>query len=152
MADEVTVTTEIHAPPEAVWAMVADLPRMHEWSPENDGVAWRRGGTAGVPGAVFVGTNSHGARSWRTTGTVVEAEPGKVLSFRVSAVGMKVALWTYRFEQDGEGCRVIETWTDERNALVKAVGRPLSGVADRATHNRAGMEQTLASLKAAAES
>ena len=74
-----------------------------------------------------------------------------MLSFRVTAVGMKVALWTYRFEPTDAGCTVTETWTDERNALVKALGGPVSGVADRVAHNRAGMEQTLANLKAAAE-
>ena len=46
---------------------------------------------------------------------------------------------------------MTETWTDERNPLVKALGKLVSGVSDRASHNRAGMEQTLANLKAAAE-
>jgi len=151
MADDVTVTTEINAPAEQVWAMVADLPRMAEWSPENDGATWRKGATAAVPGATFTGTNSQGKKTWSTVGTILEAEPGKVLSFRITAVGMKVAVWRYGFEPTEAGCRVTETWTDERNALVKALGKPVSGVADRATHNRAGMEQTLANLKAAAE-
>jgi uncharacterized protein YndB with AHSA1/START domain len=151
MADQVSVTTEIHAPADRVWAMVADLPRMKEWSPENDGVVWRKGATSAVPGATFSGTNSQGRKSWETAGMIVEAEPGRVLSFRVTAVGMKVALWTYRFEPTDTGCTVTETWTDERNALVKALGRPVSGVSDRVTHNTAGMEQTLANLKTAAE-
>jgi len=62
-----------------------------------------------------------------------------------------VALWTYRFETTDAGCTVTETWDDERNAFVKFMGKPVSGVADRATHNRAGMEETLRNLKAAAE-
>ena len=151
MADQVSVTTEIRAPAEQVWAMVADLPRMKEWSPENDGAVWRKGATSAVPGASFSGTNSRGKKSWETVGTIVEAEPGRVLSFRVTAVGMKVALWTYRFEPTDSGCAVTETWTDERNALVKALGKPVSGVSDRRTHNATGMEETLAKLKAAAE-
>ena len=151
MADQVTVTTEIHAPTERVWAMVADLPRMKEWSPENSGAVWRKGATSAVPGASFSGTNSRGTKSWDTVGTIVEAEPGRILSFRVTAVGMKVALWTYRFEPTDDGCVVTESWTDERNALVKALGKSVSGVSDRRTHNEAGMVQTLANLKAAAE-
>ncbi len=151
MTDRLHVTTEIDAPAERVWAMVADVTRMGEWSPENDGAVWRKGATAAVPGATFVGTNSQGRRSWETTCTIVEAEPGRVLSFRVKAVGMKVARWTYRFEPTDGGCRVTEEWIDERNALVKALGKPVSGVSDRLHHNRAGMEQTLENLKSAAE-
>ena len=151
MGDELHVSTEIHAPADQVWALVADLPRMREWSPENSGVVWTKGATRAVPGATFSGTNSQGGKSWETKGSIVEAEPGRVLSFRVTAVGMKVALWAYRFEATATGCVVTETWTDERNALVKALGKPVSGVSDRVTHNRAGMEQTLANLKAAAE-
>jgi len=151
MADDVSVTTEIRAPAEEVWAMVADLPRMREWSPENDGVVWRKGVASAVPGARFSGTNSAGRKTWETSGTIVEAEPGRVLSFRVTAVGMRIALWAYRFEATDTGCRVTETWTDERNVLARVLGKPVSGVSDRAAHNRVGMDQTLANLKAAAE-
>ena len=35
--------------------------------------------------------------------------------------------------------------------LVTFLGKLVTGVADREAHNRAGMEQTLAALKAAAE-
>ena len=40
MAEQVSVTTEIAAPVEQVWAMVSDLTRMGEWSPENEGATW----------------------------------------------------------------------------------------------------------------
>jgi hypothetical protein len=151
MADHVSVTIGIDAPAEKVSGMVADLTRMGEWSPENTGATWLHGATGAASGARFKATNSAGRKEWSTTGTVVEAVPGRVLSFRVTAVGAKVALWTYRFEPTGAGCVVTESWVDERNAFVKLAGKPVSGVADRVTHNRAGMEQTLQNLKAAAE-
>jgi len=132
--------------------MVADLTRMGEWSPENEGARWRKGATGPAPGARFTSSNSSGAKRWTTSGVVVEAEPGAVLSFRVTVGPVKVALWRYTFEETSTGCRVTETWIDERSALTKALGKPVSGVADREAHNRAGMEQTLANLKAAAES
>ncbi len=152
MAQEISVTVDIHAPAAEVWAMVADLTRMGEWSPENEGATWRKGATGPVPGARFSSTNSQGSKSWTTSGTIVEAEPGRVISFRITVGPVKVAVWRYSFEEIPGGCRVTETWIDERNGLVKALGKPVSGVADRATHNREGMEQTLANLKAAAES
>jgi hypothetical protein len=46
---------------------------------------------------------------------------------------------------------VTESWTDRRGWLIRYLGKPFSGVADREAHNRAGMEATLASLAAAAE-
>lgn len=151
MADSVSVTTEIAATPEAVYALVADLPRMHEWSPENDSVTWRKGASGAEPGAAFSGTNRLGKKTWSTRGAVVEAVPGRTLSFRVTAVGMKVALWSYRFEPTDSGCAVTESWVDERGGFIIFAGKLLTGVADRPAHNRAGMEETLANLKAAAE-
>ena len=47
---------------------------------------------------------------------------------------------------------MTETFVDERGRIAKALGKPVTGVGDRAAHNRAGMEQTLDRLKAAAES
>ena len=117
MADRVSVTLEIAAPPEKVWAMVADLGRMHEWSPENDAVTWSEGVTGAAPGASFTGTNSAGTRKWVTRGTIVEATPGRVLSFRITALGMNVALWCYRIEPTDGGCAVTESWDDERGVL-----------------------------------
>ncbi len=151
MADEVSVTTEIHAPADRVWAMVADLARMKEWSPENDEVVWRKGATSAVPGARFAGTNRWESKRWSTVGTVLEAQPGRVLAFRITAVGQKVSVWRYRFEPTDSGCAVTETWIDQRSVLVRALSARVSGVTDRVTHNRAGMERTLANLKAAAE-
>jgi hypothetical protein len=46
---------------------------------------------------------------------------------------------------------VTETWIDQRGRLVTFLGKPVSGVADRASHNRAGMEATLDRLAAVAE-
>jgi len=151
MADHVSVTTEIAAPAEKVWDMVADLTRMHEWSPENEGTTWLKGATGAVPGATFKGTNKAGKKEWATKGTIVQAEPGRVLSFQVTAMGMKVALWTYRVEPTDGGCAVTESWDDERGTLIKVAGKAATGVADRVAHNRDGMEETLRNLKAAAE-
>ena len=51
---------------------------------------------------------------------------------------------------DGGGSRVTETWSDQRGWLAKKLGGPASGVNDRATHNRDGMEETLRRLGDAA--
>lgn len=152
MPDQLSVTEEINAPAEKVWTMVADLPRMGEWSPENDGARWLGGATAARPGARFSGSNSNAGKKWTTVGTIVEAEPGRLLVFRIKAKGFKVAEWRYEFETTATGCRVTETWIDQRGMIAKSLGKPVSGVADRVGHNKATMEKTLEVLKVAAES
>jgi uncharacterized protein YndB with AHSA1/START domain len=152
MADQVSVTEEIGAPAEQVWAMVADLTRMGEWSPENEGVTWSGGAAGPEPGARFTGANRNGKKKWKTDGTIVDVEPSRLFTFRIKAAGFKVAEWRYVFEATATGCRVTETWIDQRGRIAKALGKPVSGVADRAAHNQATMEQTLKRLKTAAES
>lgn len=148
----VTVEREMKAPADEVWAMVSDLPRMGEWSPENSGAKWTKGATGPTVGAHFRGRNRKGWRRWSTTGKVTEAEPGKAFAFDVFAGPLKVATWSYRFEPTADGCRVQESWKDNRTGpWLKWGGLLASGVSDRATHNRAGMEETLENLAAAAE-
>jgi uncharacterized protein YndB with AHSA1/START domain len=151
MTEQVSVVREIAAPAEQVWAMLSDVTRMNEWSPENVGGTWLGGATGPRPGAKFRGTNRNGTKKWNTVGVVVDADPGHRFSFRVSALGLKVAEWSYAFEDTASGCQVTETWIDQRGALAKALGKPVSGVADRVSHNRAGMELTLERLATAAE-
>jgi uncharacterized protein YndB with AHSA1/START domain len=148
---DVAVQTVIAAPPEELYGMVSDLPRMGEWSPENTGASWRGGAAGPEVGARFVGKNANGWHRWVTFGKVVEAEPGQAFAFDVSAGPFKVARWRYTFEAADAGTTVTEEWYDQRGALVRFGGKPASGVGDRAAHNRAGMEQTLANLKAAVE-
>jgi len=147
----VTVSREIDAPPEEVWAMVSDVTRMGEWSPEATGAKWVRGATGPAVGAQFRGRNRNGIRRWSTTGKVVECEPGRAFAFDIVVGPLSVARWTYRFEPTATGCRVTEQWDDKRSVLMPTIGRLASGVGDRATHNRRSMEQTLERLAAAAE-
>jgi uncharacterized protein YndB with AHSA1/START domain len=150
MAEQVSVSRDIAAPAEKVWAMVSDITRMGEWSPENAGGQWLGHASGPAVGAKFRGTNRNGKKKWNTVALVTAADPGRAFAFNVTASGLKVAEWRYAFEATDTGCRVTETWTDHRGWLVKTMGKPVSGVADRASHNRAGMEATLERLGAAA--
>jgi uncharacterized protein YndB with AHSA1/START domain len=152
MGDQVSVVVEIDAPADTVWSMVSDLTRMGEWSPENDGATWLGGTTGPKPGARFRGANHNGKKNWKTIGTIVDAEPGRLFTFRITVAGFKISEWRYSFETTPNGCRVTETWIDQRGAIPKALGKSVSGVADRMAHNRETMEKTLSNLKAKAES
>ncbi len=67
-------------------------------------------------------------------------------------MGSKVAQWIYEIESTAAGCRVTESWTDQRQGLLKVLSKGATGVADRASHNREAMGKTLERLAAAAES
>ncbi|SVD69152.1 uncharacterized protein METZ01_LOCUS422006, partial [marine metagenome] len=82
MDSDVSVVSEIAAPAERVWAMVAALDQMGEWSPENDGGRWIRGATGPEVGAVFEGRNHIGWRRWRTRVMGIESEPPRRFAFR----------------------------------------------------------------------
>jgi len=147
-----TVSRQIAAPPERVWALVTDLPRMGEWSPENTGGTWVRGAAGPALGARFKGTNENGKKRWSTEVKVVALDAPRSFEFEVTALGFRVARWGYAIETTGSGCQVTETWTDQRGWLARTLGSSVSGVAERAAHNRAGMEHTLERLAATAES
>ena len=141
MGENVVVERVIGAPATELWAIVSDVTRMCEFSTENTGCEWIKGSTGPVVGARFRGTNENGRKQWKTDATVVEAEPGKSFAFVVKAGPFGVARWEYRIDAiDDSHCRVTETWTDQRNPVATFISGRVSGVADRASHNRAGME------------
>jgi hypothetical protein len=83
--------------------------------------------------------------------TIVEADPGRRFSFRVTAFGLDIADWAYDFEPTPTGCRVTESWTDLRPRWFKGPARVATGVADRPSHTAAGAATTLERLAARAE-
>jgi hypothetical protein len=124
---------------------------MGEWSPECSRVAWLDGGDGARVGARFKGHNRKGWRRWSTTGRIIAAERGRELAFDISALGLPVARWAYRMEAGDGGCRVDESFVDQRGRLMTFLGVLATGVTDRAARNRETMTATLAQLKRAAE-
>lgn len=148
----VEVSKTVAARPDRVYALVADIARMAEWSPETRRVKWRRGATEARPGARFRGSNRHGIWRWRTTCTIQTADPGRELSWRASLLGMPVASWRYVFEPVGAGAtRVTESTVDQRGLLLRIITPVATGVIDRAARNAKTMRVTLARITAAAE-
>ncbi len=146
----VSRTVEIQAPAAAVWELVSDLPGMGAYSPENAGGRWVSG-TGPRPGAVFKGANRNGVRRWSTKATVTDCEPGRSFAFRVEALGLRVADWSYRLDPSTQGCTVTETWVDRRGTLMRLIGVVASGTVDREAFTVVSIDQTLAKLKSRAE-
>ena len=93
MAD-VEATVDIAADADAVYRMVTDLPTMAEVAAETTSMEWVTSDIAS-PGAKFKGTNSHGTKSWSTSCTVTDADPGRVFAFDVRSAVVPVAHWRY---------------------------------------------------------
>jgi hypothetical protein len=149
---DVTVVAGIAAPAEAIYDLVADMPRMGEWSPECERVEWIGAATAAAVGVGFRGHNRNGRRSWSTHGTVTVADRGREFTFEVrSVLNLPVSRWSYRFDADRGVCRVTERTEDRRGWLIRTLGRLATGVADRQSRNRQTMTQTLERLRVAAE-
>jgi hypothetical protein len=154
MPPSASVSIHVDAPPDTVYGLVSDLPRMGEWSPECVRCEWVGSAGGAAVGARFKGYNRRRARRWSTKGEVVVAEPGHELAWDVTSVlGLPVARWRYVIAAapDG-GSDVTESTEDRRGVVMKVLGYLASGVRDRGTHNSAGMEATLQRVKEAAES
>jgi len=149
MAYPTAASRDIAAPADKVWGLVTDLPRMGEWSPENQGGRWVKGATGPALGSVFKGSNKNGLRRWSTTVTVVECEPGKVFEFAVTSGPLEVANWRYEFEETDGGCLVTESWKDKRKPWFAGVARVMG---DHSSYNaERQMTETLAKLAKAVE-
>ena len=148
---EVEVRESIAAAPETVYALVSDVTRMGEWSPETSSCQWVGTDRGPRAGARFRGTNKRGPLFWTTTCRVTAAEPGRRFAFTVTWFGQPISDWSYDFIAEDGGCTVVEAWADRRHAGFKVASVPVMGIRDRAAHNRRGMVATLAALKSTAE-
>ena len=150
MIKEVSVVRDIAAPPATIWAMVTNLSRMGEWSPENRGGEWVKGATGPAVGARFKGRNENGKKSWSTSVLVNACDEPTKFSFGLMVFGKNWCDWVYELEPTPTGTRVTHRWIDHRSSLSSTLGKVVSGVADRASHNRANMEVTIDKLAEAA--
>jgi hypothetical protein len=147
-----TGRTEVAASPAQVYDLVSDLPGLSQVSAEFERGTWLGGVTEAGVGARFRGHNRSSWRRWSTTVTVTAAEPGLCFAFDVAFAGLPIARWRYDIEPSDTGCVVTESTWDRRPGWFKPVGDLVTGVRDRAAHNRRNIEQTLAQLKQAVES
>ena len=149
-----SVSTEIAATPEAVYALVSDITRMGEWSPECRRCSWTRGASGPEVGARFIARNK-GRRgpSWFTMPVVTAAQPGREFAFNRSGPGIGSYTWRYIMEPLPTGTRLTESYHAERPlpAAMAWLTQKWVGGSDRDDDLRKGMHTTLQRIKAAAE-
>jgi hypothetical protein len=150
--DEVSI--HIQATPADVYALIADVTRMPEFSPEILKCTWLDGATGPAVGARFAAVNKVPNRpSWTNKPVVTVVEPGRAFAIaRTEKLGGTVE-WRYEFEPDDGGTRLTESYTVTRP--ISRLGWFMIGVLfarrDRRTDLRTGMQTTLERIRAVAE-
>jgi uncharacterized protein YndB with AHSA1/START domain len=151
MANTIETSRDIAASPEAVYAAIADVTRMGEWSMECYACEWHDGFNAAVVGATFDGHNRNGDNDWTTQGRVIAADPGRAFAFECLMMDFHFSTWGYRIEPTDTGCMVTEWSEDLRPESAMEFSKQVSGIDDRTARNRETMSLTLERLAAALE-
>ena len=135
-----------------IWALVSDVTRIGEFSPETFEAQWLHGADGPAVGAVFRGhvkRNQKGPIYW-TTCKVTTCVPGRDFGFLVLATKNKaVNSWRYVIEPTADGCDVTESF-ELPPSIATRLYWALAGRA-RGRTNREGMRRTLERIKAVVE-
>jgi uncharacterized protein YndB with AHSA1/START domain len=148
---ELRAEATVDAPPEKVWALLTDFSRMPEWSPELVRMVPLKPGGQRV-GQWYLGINRRKAAVWPTRNVVSRLEPGRAIAWDTTSSG---ARWIWEVEAAGTGTRVVHRRPVPRRITVMSrlfAPLALGGSEGHADELEAGMAQTVARLKAAAES
>jgi uncharacterized protein YndB with AHSA1/START domain len=152
--DHDSASMRMDAPPEAVYAVIADVTRTPEYSPEILRCTWLDGATEAVVGARFKAQNKVPNRpAWHNKPVITAVDPGRRISWARTEPFAGTVEWTYRFEPDGEGTLVTESY--EMTTKLSPIGWFIIGVLfarkDRRGDLREGMAQSLERVKAIVE-
>lgn len=139
----------VPADPDAVYAVLSDVTRIGERSPECRTARWLPGSPPGTVGAVFRGSNRAGrVARWSRRCEVVTAERGRAFAFRTLPERLDVSrrdstTWRYDLEAVDGGTRVTHSY--EITALPIRPLRAVYGVLmphhrDMRPHLRANLE------------
>jgi hypothetical protein len=151
--DHDQVRLHMKASPANVYALVADVTRTPEFSPEILSCMWLDGATEPTVGARFAAKNKvTRGPAWTNKPVVTVVDPSRAFAFaRTEKFGGTVE-WRYDFEPDGDGTLVTESY--EVTKRISPIGWMIiraCGCKDRRAELRAGMEQTLQRMRAVAQ-
>src|SRR3954447_17333877 len=100
------------ATPDEVWAIVADVTRVGEWSHECIGARWLDGATAARPGARFSGANTVSRARWSRVCEIAAADAPHRLVWRTVPTRWfrDSTEWQIRLDPDDDGTRITQTF------------------------------------------
>ncbi len=144
----ISASVDVAAPSEAVWAVVSDVTRMPEWSPELRRL-YVLGAKQPRVGMRLLGINRRKYVAWPTTSKVTRFEPGRAVAWRTRESG---ATWTYELEATDGGTRLTGRRDLAKFTLGTSVLGPVIGGAEGHDRELAdGIRSTLEQIKAAVE-
>lgn len=146
------VSVQIDADVAAVWALVSDVTRIGEFSPETFEAKWTRGATGPEVGATFAGhvkRNGVGPTYWSPC-RVTKCVPNEVFEFAVGTDAVAVNNWGYRLRATDGGTEVTEYFRLEPSLPVRLYWLLLGRLRGRT--NERGMRTTLERMKQVLES
>jgi hypothetical protein len=151
MHDEVTVS--MNASPADVWALVSDVTRIGEFSPETFEAEWlgralQTGPQAGAKFRGHVRRNGIGPVYW-TVCKVTEWQPEEQFAFAVIIRGVPVNTWGYRITKTDTGCDVTEYFQLSPLPPLRLYWAVMGRWRNRT--NVEGMQQTLERIKSVVE-
>jgi uncharacterized protein YndB with AHSA1/START domain len=140
----------IDATPARVWEIVADQRRMNEFSPET--YRQKFFGDEIKQGTISINLNKRKAFFWPSASRITEFVPERRLAFYVYG---PADTWSYDLEPNADGTTLTERRelkNGKRSILSKVTARmALGGIDSHDIELKAGMETTLARIKAEAE-
>ncbi|MCB0971182.1 MAG: SRPBCC family protein [Acidimicrobiales bacterium] len=146
------VTVHMDASPTDVWALVSDVTRIGEFSPETFEAEWLDGATGPEVGARFRGhvkRNGRGPIYWSPC-EVVECEPERAFAFAVGSASRPLNTWRYELAPaEGGGTDVTESFELTGILPMKLYWAVLGWA--RGKTNREGMQTTLERIRAVVE-
>jgi len=146
------VSVVMDAPVERVWALVSDVTRIGEFSPETFEARWTHGATGPAVGARFKGhvkRNGVGPVYWSPC-TVTRCVDNELFEFGVGLEDRPVNTWGYRLEPADGGTRVTEYFRLTPHPVLRGYWLLLGRLRGRT--NERGMRTTLERMKAVVES
>ena len=145
-----SVSVVINRAPDEVFAVISDVTRTGEWSPECLACRWVGGASGPAVGVKFEGDNSAAIgpitlKKWTTTSEITACETGKVFEF----IAEGYTTWRYELVASGSGTKVTESYshapaTGLQKFLYDTVLRRPAGM-------NKGMQQTLNRIKSSLE-
>lgn len=144
----------IEATPDALYALISDVTRTPEYSPEVVKCTWIKGARGPAVGARFKAINHAGrVPDWPNKPIVTAAEPGRTFAFERTEIGGGTIEWRYQFDPQGTGTLVTESYKvlKDVNALGWFIIDTLAGLKDRQTDLKRGMTVSLERIAAIVE-
>ena len=141
----------VAAAPDRLYALVSDVTRMGEWSPQCRACWWDEGAGPAV-GSWFTGRNVAAGRTWETRSQVVAADPGREFAWEVNDGWVR---WGFTLDAVDGGTRLTESWAFLPEGIAgfqeRWGDRAAAHIDDRTRAAPDGIPRTLAAIKHAAE-